>query len=155
METSHLGLRVPRSLTLYNVRLGGGVSLYLFPSAAGGSLSDDGRASCQSMSIAEYHKSCHSIIPFFFLQTSIMWFLSQVLGLSSPRFLVTQAVSGIGSILRSGPYVKSITGWLLLTTALCHHCFLVFCRQCIFIEKGFVAIFMFMSLFVSMQSMFL
>ena len=38
LETSHLGLSVPRFLTL---RLSGCAALVLFPSAAGGSLSDD------------------------------------------------------------------------------------------------------------------
>jgi hypothetical protein len=42
METSHLGLTVPRSLTLWSLPSCG--SLYLFPSAAGGGFSDDGWA---------------------------------------------------------------------------------------------------------------
>ena len=39
-EKGHLGLSIPRSLTL--CILSGCGSLYLFPSAAGGSFSDDG-----------------------------------------------------------------------------------------------------------------
>ena len=53
METSHLGLSVLRYLTL--CIMSGCGSLYLFPSAAGGSFSEDDWARHWSMSIAECH----------------------------------------------------------------------------------------------------
>lgn len=51
------------------------------------------------------------------------FFIIVVFGL---RFLVTKGVSGMDSILGSGPKVKSAIAWLL-SQAFCLHC--IVCRQ--------------------------
>lgn len=93
METSHLD-------SLFTCP--GFGSLHLFPSGPGRRLCNNDWVKHLSMNIAEY-----------FLDQSYVLVLSQVSGISSIWFLVTQVVSGVGSFSMSGPEVKSSIGWIL------------------------------------------
>jgi hypothetical protein len=105
IETSHLGLSVPRSFT-FCVTSGCG-SLHLFPSAAGGSFSEDGWARHWSMSIAGCYQD--SFFAFLFSFTSSIWFYS-----SFPGYLVFRHPSGVGNGFYLMEWVLSqIRYWLV------------------------------------------
>ena len=107
MEISHLELCIPMVCLSFSLRK----SLYLFPSAAAGSFSDD--AWKRHLLIYEYSRISLGVI-LSLLFTPGLW-------LSSIGSLVTQAVLTMGSMFWSGPYANSNIGELLPHT-LCYHC---------------------------------
>lgn len=95
-----------------HVRLGCGC-LYLFPSAARGSLFDDNQIGHWSVSIS---LGVISLILFYNTPVSSVWFyfgLFLVSGLSSLWFLGTQAVSGVGTFSGGELYTESDIDCLL------------------------------------------
>lgn len=120
MVRSLLGLSIQRSLILCIIS--GCGSLDLFP------LVGRNWARLWSMHTAKCHyKSFNCYIPLAPPQVTV---------LSTLRFMATQAALGMGSILWSGPWLKSDSGWFLLQ-ALGHYCTSTSGRQVTLIDWRF------------------
>lgn len=119
VEKSYLRPSITMCLTLWI--LSGFGSLHSFPSAAGGSFSDDDWARHLSMNTAE----CHWIILLLHLCSC---FTAVTSDLFCVRFLATQTMSGMASISWSCLSAKLGIG-LLLTQILSLHYKLVSCNQ--------------------------